>query len=266
MELAFRDLGGSGPPLLFLHGLFGSSQNWASVARRLSDLGRAVALDLRNHGSSPHAPTHTLADCVADLEGWAARHAGGDPVRLVGHSMGGLVAMAFAIAHPGAVGALAVIDIAPRAYPLDHEREFEALRTDIGAAAGRADLDAILAPVLPDPAARAFMLTNAVRRATSHGFQWRINTPALLTSTISRDFAAVTGTFDGPALFVAGGRSSYLTSGDHPQIHARFPRARIEVIPGADHLPHVSAPVELEAILRGFLGSLPGAGKELPAG
>lgn len=266
MELAFRDLGGSGAPIVFLHGLFGSAQNWASVGRRLSDLGRAFALDLRNHGSSPHAPTHTLADSVEDLREWVARHAGGSVLRLVGHSMGGLVAMAFAIGHPGSVGALAVIDIAPRAYPLDHEREFAALATDIGGAGSRADLDAMLAPVLPDPAARAFMLTNAVRRSPGQGFRWRIYTPALLASTISRDFPAVTGAFEGPALFVAGGRSSYLTRNDHAEILRRFPRARIEVIPGADHLPHVSAPAELEAVLRCFLGSIPGAENTPPSG
>lgn len=259
MELACRELGGIGPPVVFLHGLFGSSQNWASIGRRLSDLGRTAALDLRNHGGSPHAPTHALADCVEDLREWTGRHAGGEQLRLVGHSMGGLVGMAFAIAHPRSVEALVVVDIAPRAYPLDHEREFAALRTDIGGADSRADLDALLAPALPDPAARAFMLTNAVRRSSGHGFQWRINTAALLSSTLSRDFGSVVGTFAGPTLFVAGGRSAYLTGSDHPEILRRFPRAEIEVIPGADHLPHVSAPAELEAILRRFLLSLPPA-------
>jgi esterase len=251
MELAFRELGGAGQPILFLHGLFGSSQNWTSIGRRLSDLGRAVALDLRNHGSSPHAPSHTLADCVGDLGEWAERHARGR-LRLVGHSMGGLVAMGFAIARAELVDALAVIDIAPRPYPLDHEREFAALLTRIHGCATRADLDALLAPVIPDPAGRRFLLTNAVRRAGGQGFEWRINTTALLASTVSRDFAGIAGSFSGPSLFVAGGRSAYLTEKDRPAVLRHFPRARIQVIPSADHMPHVSAPAELEAVLRDF--------------
>jgi esterase len=255
MELASRDLGGDGQPILFLHGLFGSSQNWTSIGRRLSDLGRAVALDLRNHGSSPHSASHTLADCVEDLREWAERHARG-PLRLVGHSMGGLAAMGFAIAHPKLVDALAVIDIAPRPYPLDHEREFAALRTNIHGCATRADLDALLAPVIPEPAERHFLLTNAVRRGAGQGFEWRINTTALLTSTISRDFEGIAGSFAGPSLFVAGGRSAYLTEKDRPAVLRLFPRSHIEVIPSADHMPHVSAPAELEAVLRDFFHPL----------
>ncbi len=256
MELVSRDLGGDGQPIVFLHGLFGSSQNWTSIGRRLADLGRTVALDLRNHGSSPHAPSHSLADCVGDLRQWVEQHAR-SPVRLVGHSMGGLAAMGFAIAHPRMVSGLAVIDIAPRAYPLDHEQEFAALGTDIGGCHTRADLDALLATVIPDPAARQFLLTNAVRRGSGHGFQWRINTPALLSSTVSRDFEGLAGAFGGPSLFVAGGRSTYLTESDRPAVLRHFPGARIEVIPAADHRPHVSAPAELEAVLRDFFGPLP---------
>ena len=141
-HLRLGDAHATAPLLVFLHGLFGSSQNWASVARRLSDLGRAVALDLRNHGSSPHAPTHTLADCVADLEGWAARHAGGDPMRLVGHSMGGAVAL---LTHfkldPGMVKALILLDnasygqmlpdfirVSPRVRYAAHLKRFGLLR------------------------------------------------------------------------------------------------------------------------------------------
>ena len=167
MQLASRDLGGDGPPILILHGLFGSSQNWASIGRRLGSLGRVTALDLRNHGRSPHAPSHSLEDCVGDLREWIGEHARG-PVRLIGHSMGGLVAMGFAIAHPGLTEGLAVIDIAPRAYPLDHEREFAALGMDISRCESRARIDSLLAPLFAEQAMRQFMLTNAVRRGIGH--------------------------------------------------------------------------------------------------
>jgi esterase len=256
VQLASRELGGSGPPILILHGLFGSAQNWASVGRRLAGLGRVVALDLRNHGQSPHAPSHSLEDCVADLDLWVGSHARG-PVRLVGHSMGGLVAMAFAIAHPRQAAAVAVVDIAPRPYQRGHEQEFAALRTDIGRCSTRGELDALLAPLLPDPAVRQFMLTNAVRSPDGSGFRWRLGVEALASSSISSDFAHVAGSWDGPALFVAGGRSAYLADSDRSAVLRHFPRARIEVIPQADHWPHVSAPRELESLLVQFL-ALPG--------
>jgi pimeloyl-ACP methyl ester carboxylesterase len=257
MELAFRDLGGNGRPIVILHGLFGSSQNWASMGRRLAGRGRCVALDLRNHGRSPQAPTHSLDDCIEDLRGWIGSHLDAPP-RLVGHSMGGLIAMGFAIAHPSMTAGLAVIDIAPRAYPQDHERELQALRTDISGCGTRGELDVLLAPILPDPLVRQFLLTNAVRApghagSGSEAFRWRLNVAALESSSISSDFSRVTGRFEGPALFVAGGRSDYLREGDHEQVLRHFPRARIEYIPDADHWPHVSAPQELEALLDAFL-------------
>jgi esterase len=254
MDLAFRDLGGSGRPIVILHGLFGSSQNWASPGRRLAARGRCFALDLRNHGDSPHAPTHSLADCVEDLRIWIERRLD-EPPRLVGHSMGGLAAMGFAIAHPRMTASLVIIDIAPRAYPLDHEQEFQALRTDISVCRSRQELDALLAPLLPEPLVRQFLLTNSVRQEGGAGFRWRLNVAALESSTISGDFSGVTGRFEGPALFVAGGSSDYLREADHAAVLRHFPRARIETIPGADHWPHVSEPRELVAILDAFLAA-----------
>lgn len=218
MDLAFRDLGGNGPPIVILHGLFGSSQNWASLGRRLAARGRCFALDLRNHGDSPHAPTHSLADCVEDLRIWIERRLD-EPPRLVGHSMGGLAAMGFAIAHPRMTAAAALIDIAPRAYPLDHEREFQALQTDISVCRSRTELDALLAPLLPDP------LVRQEGHEGGGGFAWRLNVAALEFSSISGDFSGVTGRFEGPALFVAGGSSDYLREADHAAVLRHFPRA-----------------------------------------
>ena len=169
MDLAFRELGGAGAPVVILHGLFGSSQNWAGIGRRLAAVsggsglprGSLYALDLRNHGDSPHAPTHSLRDCVEDLRDWTMAHASG-PLRLIGHSMGGLVAMGFALSHPELVAGVASVDIAPRPYPRDHEREFRALHTDISGCERRAELDALLAPLIPDQRERQFLLMNAV--------------------------------------------------------------------------------------------------------
>jgi esterase len=250
MDLSFRDLGGQGRPIVILHGLFGSSQNWVGTGRRLAALGRVFALDLRNHGDSPHSPSHSLADCVQDTFEWAHRH-GSEPIRLVGHSMGGLIAMGFAIAHADRTAGVAAIDIAPRPYPPEHGEELTALKTDIGACRSRAEVEQLLLPLLPDARTRQFIMTNAVRE--EEGFRWRLNVGALEGSTVAADWAHVTGTYDGEALLVAGGKSGYVRAEDHAVMQHFFPRARIETLPAADHWPHVTAPQELEAALRGFL-------------
>ncbi len=250
MDLAFRDLGGQGPPIVFLHGLFGSSQNRVGMGRRLLYKGRIMLVDLRNHGDSPHAAEHSLAACVQDVAEWAGLHAPGR-LRLAGHSMGGLVAMGFAIAHQDLTAAVVSLDIAPRAYAPEHEAELRAFHADISRCRSRAELDDLLMPILPDAGVRQFILTNAVREG--EGFRWRLNVPALEASTVSADFANVTGTYEGPSLLVAGGRSPYVTEADLSVMRRRFPAAAIKTIPEANHWLHVSAPDALVETLRGFL-------------
>lgn len=252
VDLAFRDLVGTGSAIVFLHGLFGSSQNWVGMGRRLSHLGRCLLLDLRNHGESPHARTHTLLDCVQDLVDWARLHAT-VPLRLIGHSKGGLVGMGFALMHPEMTAGVASLDIAPRAYPPERGPEVQALGIDIGRCRTRSELDELLSPVLPDPAERQFILTNAVR--SGDGFRWRLNAPVLITSSLNRDFADLRGCFDGPSLLVAGGLSSYVAQQDHALMLHYFPRAVIRTLPHAAHWLQVSAPDELAAILEEFLRS-----------
>jgi pimeloyl-ACP methyl ester carboxylesterase len=250
MDLFERNFGGDGRPVVILHGLFGSSQNWAGVGRRLSDMAHIVGLDLRNHGDSPHAREHSLAACVEDVRQWTETHAT-EPVRFIGHSMGGLVAMGFALRHPEMTAGVAAVDIAPRPYPPDHAAEYRALCTDIRPCRSRAELDALLAPVLPETRERQFMLTNAVR--DGDGFRWRLEPEILSTNTVAADFAGAEGTYGGPALLIACGRSGYVRSEDHSLMRRFFPGARIESIPEADHWPHVTASVKLDAILRYFL-------------
>ena len=253
MRLSFRDLGGTGEPIVILHGLFGSSQNWTGMGRRLLPFGHVFALDLRNHGDSPHAPSHTLADCVADLAEWAGARSlqHGRHLRLIGHSMGGLVAMGFAIKHPEATAGVASIDIAPRPYPPEHGEELRAMKADISACRSRADLDTRLMPIIPETRMRQFLLTNAVR--SGDGFRWKPNIEALEGSTVASDWAGVAGKFDGEALLVAGARSEYVREEDHAVMRRYFPHARIETLPEADHWPHVTAPDALEAVLGQFL-------------
>jgi len=250
MDLWFRDLGGDGSPIVILHGLFGSSQNWAGMGRRLASEGHVYGLDLRNHGESPHAPTHTLQDCVQDVADWSDAHAPG-PLRLIGHSMGGLVSMGFALRHPERTAGLAVIDIAPRPYPPEHSEELRALKTDISACRSRADIDSLLQPIVPDLRTRQFIMTNVAREGD--GFRWKPNVAVLEHREVASDWASVTGRYEGETLLVAGGRSGYVRPEDHPLMRRFFPRARILTLATADHWPHVTAPEELETALRDFL-------------
>jgi pimeloyl-ACP methyl ester carboxylesterase len=253
MDLSFRDLGGQGDPIVILHGLFGSSQNWVGMGRRLSPLGRVFALDLRNHGDSPHAPSHSLGDCVQDLLEWM-RARGFGQVRLIGHSMGGLVAMGFAIEHPKLTAGVVSIDIVPRPYATDHGEEFRALKTDISGCRTRAELQQLLQPVVPDLRTRQFLLTNAVR--SGEVFRWKPNVEALERNTVAADWATVTGTYEGEALLVAAGKSDYVRAEDTAVMRRYFPRARVVTLAEADHWPHVTAALELEGILREFLDAI----------
>ena len=250
MELASLDFGGRGRHILILHGLFGSSRNWAAAGRFLRTYGHAVALDCRNHGSSPHAPSHSLADLIADLTGYIERCCP-EPPLLLGHSMGGLTAMGCALLYPGTVSGLVVVDIAPRAYSLEIEAELAALRIDPSGMKTRHEVDAAMAPLIPDRVLRQFLQLNLERR--DKGFRWRLNVPALEQATFAAELPALPGRYEGRTLFVRGGASDYVPDNDLPLIARRFPRSTVETLPGADHWLHHSARPQFEAVLERFL-------------
>ncbi len=160
--------------------------------------------------------------------------------------------MGFALQDAERTAGVASIDIAPRPYPPEHGEEFAALRTDIAACRSRAEVEAAILPLIPDTRTRQFLLTNAVR--DGDGFRWRPNVPVLEHHTVTSDWGDARGTYGGEALLIACGRSSYVQPADHEAARRFFPNARVETIAAADHWPHVTAPRELEAALRGFLG------------
>lgn len=249
---------GTLPALVILHGLFGSSRNWTSIAHLLADERDVYCLDARNHGDSPHAPTHTLADLRDDLHGWIQSRNFAQPPIVIGHSMGGMAAMACALAYPDAVRALVIVDIAPREYPPHHQREFEALELDVAGCATRGEVDAQMQAIVADPMVRQFLQMNLIRRTGGEsGYAWRINVPALKAAAGERGLQAaeLSGKpYDGPALFIRGGASDYVRDpDDFSAIHERFANARIETIPGQGHWLHYSAAQEFLQILQGFL-------------
>ncbi len=249
---------GTLPPLVILHGLFGSSRNWTSIARLLADERDVYCLDARNHGDSPHADTHTLTDLREDLHGWIQSRSFAQPPIVIGHSMGGMAAMACALAYPESMQALVVVDIAPREYPPHHQSEFEALELDVAGCATRGEVDARMQTIVADPMVRQFLQMNLIRRTGGeNGYAWRINVPALKAAAGDRGLEAAElsgAAYAKPTLFIRGGASDYVRDpDDFAGIHERFSAARIETIAGQGHWLHYSATQEFLQILQGFL-------------
>lgn len=237
------------PPLLIVHGLFGSGRNWGVIAKRLSDERRVLAVDMRNHGDSPRFDTHTYEDMAADLA--EVIEAEGRPMDVIGHSMGGKAAMMLALTRPDLVNRLIVADIAPVAYAHTQQHNIDAMRrVDLSAITRRSEAAAQLAPHLDDPALAAFFLQSL----DVAGKRWRLNLDVLerdMDSILS--FPEIESHYDGPTLFLSGGTSDYVTADMRPRIKSLFPAARFMKIPGAGHWLHADKPREFEAALRGWL-------------
>lgn len=242
IELAADEFG-SGPPVAILHGLFGSGRNWRSVAQHLAARHRVLTFDLRNHGGSPWADGMSYGEMVEDLR-VSLRARGIERAALLGHSMGGKVAMLLALLHPGAVDRLVVVDIAPAANPPSLLAYIRAMRAvDLRGVTRRGEADLQLAEAVPDPAERGFLLQNLV--IGQNAAHWRLNLEA-----IEREFPQIVGfpdlpagtVYPGPALFISGGRSSYIQPEHEPLIRHLFPQARITRIEGAGHWVHAEQP------------------------
>jgi len=252
MVLHFREQG-AGDPLVILHGVFGSLSNWNAIARRLSGAYRVFTLDLRNHGRSPHAVTMHYPEMAADAAEFMTSQ-GLDRVPVIGHSMGGKVAMMLALTHPALLRGLVVLDIAPVTYPDRFSPLLAALnQLDLSLLRSRTDADRQLARSIPAPQVRAFLLQNLVK--DGDGFRWRINLPVITASMGSiSGFPDVGGrVFAGRALFVRGGDSDYIQEHHLPAIEALFPAARVETVNGASHWLHHERPERITRIIEDFI-------------
>ena len=246
---------GQGPPLLILHGLFGSARNWSSFARSLAETHRVYALDLRNHGSSPWSSAMSYREMAEDVRDFMARH-GLSGAAVLGHSMGGKTAMVLALHHGDAVGALCVVDIAPVPYGHTHLPFIAAMQAvDLSGVTRRSQVNEHLKSSIEDPMLRNFLLQNLV--LTAGALAWRINLAALaanMDALIGFPTEIEGQSYGGPALFAAGAKSDYLLPDHHGTIRRLFPAAEIHVIPDAGHWVHAEQPEALRARVVAFLG------------
>lgn len=246
--------GATAPPLVIVHGLYGSARNWGVIARRLADIRDVVAVDLRNHGDSPHFPTHSYPDMADDL----AQLIGsiGQPVDLLGHSMGGKAAMHLALTQGALIRRLVVADIAPVAYDHDQTRHVQAMQgLDLTAVTTRSAADALLADTIPDDSLRAFFLQSLDFKTTSAP-RWKLNLDVLKAEMPKiTGWPGTPGQFANPTLFLTGAQSQYVRPEHRDAILAQFPKARFAKLPGAGHWLHAEKPREFEETVRAFLAA-----------
>jgi pimeloyl-ACP methyl ester carboxylesterase len=252
MKLYCRQMG-SGNPVVIIHGIFGMSDNWLTIAKQLATTHHCYILDMRNHGRSPHSHDLTYDDMVEDvyefLTDFRLRTAS-----FIGHSMGGMVAMKFAFEYSHRVEKLVIVDIAPRSYPPLHQNILEGLKSiPIDKINVRSEANEILKKYVVSNKTRQFLLKNLYRK-DDNTYAWRVNLDALSNHTsdielgISQDFI-----YEKPTLFIRGGKSDYILPEDEQQIMTLFPNATIIEIPNASHWVHAERPDDFLKVLENFL-------------
>ncbi len=254
MQLNYKEFG-QGDPIIILHGLFGTLDNWQTIAKKLAEDHTVYIVDQRNHGRSPHTDTHDYPSMAEDLRlfmenNWIYQ------AHLIGHSMGGKTAMQFALEFPDMVDKLVVVDISPKAYPGSHHHIYDALLSlDLKNINGRQQADNHLAQTIDDSGVRLFLMKNLTRDKNG-GYRFKMNLPALhkhypdILDAVEGDHP-----FEGPTLFIRGGTSKHMVDGDKKLITDLFPKAKIETIKNAGHWVHADMPDELLGLVRNFLGN-----------
>jgi len=266
MQLFFRK-SGTGTPLIILHGLFGSSDNWYTIARELSDTFTVYLIDQRNHGNSPHDPEHNYAILAADLNEFMQQHHIENAI-IMGHSMGGKTALEFGRKHPEKVLKMIVVDISPLGYDKnnesiansEHMQIIRSLQTiDTARLTSREEADKILMKNIPSAMVRQFLL-KSLKRTKDGKFQWALNIqalhdnmPAIFEGVIEEDGRHPGEIPKFPLLFIKGERSDYVGTRDTTAIRQYFPWAGITAIPGAGHWLHAEHPKAFLSAVRDFI-------------
>jgi len=267
MELSYRKMG-QGPPMIILHGLYGSSDNWFSIGKAFASRFEVYLIDQRNHGSSPHSREHNYIAMRNDLHDFMELHAIEKAV-IIGHSMGGKTAMFFAVAWPEKVQLLVVVDISPGSYKsltrstpqsADHMNIITAmLGVDFSQVNDREDVSRMLSESIPSERVRQFLLKN-IRRNAEGGYEWRLNIqalhdqlPMIMDGLDPKPYMNGNGVTGFPVLFVRAGQSGYISVDDISTIKTIFPMSELVTIPSADHWIHVQQPELLIKTIEYFI-------------
>ncbi len=253
ITLHHKIYGSANKHLIVLHGLFGSSQNWATQCRALATDYSVHALDLRNHGQSPHCEPMNYSVMAEDIVRYIdEQHL--QNVSILGHSMGGKVAIEVAIKYPHLLDKVIIVDITPKAYPPHHNEIFDALKTlNLATLATRSDADRQLEKAVKHRDVRSFLLKNLYRNEQGQ-FAWRFNLQILIDDYPDISLGPThDGKFDGPTLFIKGGNSDFIQAGDEKIIRHYFSTAQFKLIQNAGHWPHTEKPTVFTHIVRQFL-------------
>lgn len=233
---------GEGSPLLILHGFMGSLDNWHTLASQFGKTHKVYAIDQRNHGKSGHSSKHTLALMVSDVKLFIETH-GLNKVSIIGHSMGGKVAMQFALDYPHLVDKLIVVDIAPKQYKRGHDDVFQAIfSVELSKIESRKQAEQMMEPHVPNFGTRQFLLKNLDRKEDGT-YGWKMNLQTLHADYDEIIKAVISeGVFEGETLVIKGANSRYINADDELDFNKLFPQNKIVVIPQAGHWVHAEAP------------------------
>lgn len=253
IQLNYKSFG-QGNPIIILHGLFGTLDNWQTVGKQLAETHTVFLVDQRNHGKSPHVVGHTYPLLAADLnhfmeEQWIFE------ATIIGHSMGGKTAMQFAMDYPDRVKQLVVVDIAPKSYDGGHELIINALLSlPLYEITDRTQADQMLQSFgIEEFGTRQFLLKNLTRTKAGN-YEWKMN-----LSELHKNYEQILANielhepFEGETLFIKGGKSDYISEKDWTTVQQYFPNAQLKTIPNAGHWVHAEAPNELIKSLLSFL-------------
>ncbi|WP_215224278.1 alpha/beta fold hydrolase [Echinicola shivajiensis] len=253
MKLNFKKVG-EGKPLIILHGLFGSADNWLSIAKELENNYTMYLVDQRNHGDSPKSEDWDYKAMVDDLAAFMSSQ-GLESADIMGHSMGGKTAMNFALKYPNKVNKLIIADIAPRYYPPHHQKILEGLNAiNMDELKSRKEADDTLAKYIDEIGIRQFLL-KSLGRDENRKFIWKVNLP-VITEKINNVGEALSGhnSFDGPTLFMRGANSNYIQDTDKEDLEQYFPNYKLITIKNAGHWLHAEQPAAVVATIKAFLG------------
>lgn len=250
MQLHYQTLG-QGQPLILLHGLFGAGNNWGTIAKHFAQHYQVISVDLRNHGSSPHSASQSYADMADDLLELSDALSLED-IHLLGHSLGGKVAMQFAVQHPNRINKLIVVDMAMRAYDDAHTHLIDAmLEINLTSLQSRNEADKILSSRIPQTEVRQFLLMNLIK--SDSGLTWRINLAALKTNYPGLQQAVCENAhYEKPCLFIRGEHSDYVRDKDTGQIKTSFIKAQFTSLP-TGHWVHAETPQAFIEVVGSFL-------------